>query len=445
VGIRESAVNELGKYLHSHDPAMVALAVSALERMEQDDSRRIASLAQKWLTEYQQARDPGVDAPASSTTAAVGTKALSEPGSMPVEAPPVREKQMSKADPGQGNRGLDRSGPFQNIGFRPSFWFKWIGLGVLGMLLLSLLDAFDRPMIYGEYVYTSYLTILGFGLIAGGVASLQWFFLRGQLPDWWIAANVAAAVVLDLFHRYLYYAIGWRQERLQLSLGIWLIGNFVLGILLIRKTDGKSGSVSPVLTERQAAKRVESGAERPALDRSFWLKWIGMAILAIVSYIVIYLYYENTGASLASLPVLFGLGTTLISLAQWYVSRPGLDFWWIPVNAVTGILLGLFLRYMFDNEGWSPGVQGRIMFAGWLLVNFVLGLVLQKTEHQAGSFSSMTGTHTKIFLALLSAYLILAGIGNFIVLTGNSGSVQSFGSLGIAVIQPDMVVAANKR
>ena len=47
----------------------------------------------------------------------------------------------------------------------------------------------------------------------------------------------------------------------------------------------------------------------------------------------------------------------------------------------------------------------------------------------------MTGTRTKIFLALLSAYLVLAGIGNFIVLTGNSESAQSFAILyGISAI-----------
>ena len=281
VGIRESAVNELGKYLHSHDPAMVELAVSALERMEQDDSRRIASLAQKWLTDYEQARAPGVDAPASSTTAVVGTVVRSEPGSMPVEAPPSLEKQTPKADPGQGNRTPDRSGPFQKIGFSPSFWFKWIGT----------------------------------------------------------------------------------------------------------------------------------------------------AALAIVAFIAIYFYYENTGASYASVPIFAGLMTTLTSLAQWFFFRPRLDLWWVPVNAVTGIVLSLFLENMFENEGWEPAVQGRIVFAGWLLINLVLGLVLQETEPRASSFSSMTGTRTKLFLALLPAYLVLAGIANIILLTGNFNSLQIFGAL----------------
>jgi hypothetical protein len=49
VGIRESAVNELGKYLQSRDPAMVDLAVFSLEKMKGDDSRRISLLAEKLL------------------------------------------------------------------------------------------------------------------------------------------------------------------------------------------------------------------------------------------------------------------------------------------------------------------------------------------------------------------------------------------------------------
>src|SRR5215208_7574911 len=58
VGIRESAVNELGKYLNSRDTEMVELAIASLEKMKQDDSRRISSLAERLLTEQQKTRFP---------------------------------------------------------------------------------------------------------------------------------------------------------------------------------------------------------------------------------------------------------------------------------------------------------------------------------------------------------------------------------------------------
>ena len=102
VGIRESAVNELGKYLHSHDPAMVALAVSALERMEQDDSRRIASLAQKWLTDYEQARAPGVDAPASSVIRRCGHSSTQRAGEYARRSSAQVRKTNAQSRPGSG-------------------------------------------------------------------------------------------------------------------------------------------------------------------------------------------------------------------------------------------------------------------------------------------------------------------------------------------------------
>src|SRR5512134_1427498 len=52
VGIRESAVNELGNYLRSSDPEMVKLAIASLKKMKEDDSRRISSLAEKLLAEF---------------------------------------------------------------------------------------------------------------------------------------------------------------------------------------------------------------------------------------------------------------------------------------------------------------------------------------------------------------------------------------------------------
>src|SRR5688572_2710073 len=62
VRIRESAVNELGNYLQSRDPGMVRLAVSALQHMQEDDSRRIASLASRLLANFDERYTPNVEA-----------------------------------------------------------------------------------------------------------------------------------------------------------------------------------------------------------------------------------------------------------------------------------------------------------------------------------------------------------------------------------------------
>src|SRR5215216_5205954 len=60
VGIRESAVNELGKYLQSRDAEMAQLAKSSLEKMKADDSRRISLLAEKLLTDFELSQAPSV-------------------------------------------------------------------------------------------------------------------------------------------------------------------------------------------------------------------------------------------------------------------------------------------------------------------------------------------------------------------------------------------------
>src|SRR5215211_4838586 len=69
VGIRESAVTELRNYLRSHDPAMVELAISHLEKMKEDDSRGISSLAERLLSEYDEAHTPSIKAAVSKSTA----------------------------------------------------------------------------------------------------------------------------------------------------------------------------------------------------------------------------------------------------------------------------------------------------------------------------------------------------------------------------------------
>ena len=76
-GIRESAVNELGKYLHSRDPEMVDLAVSALEKMKEDDSRRISLQAAGLLSEFEQARVPAGKATVSAPPADIETETAS--------------------------------------------------------------------------------------------------------------------------------------------------------------------------------------------------------------------------------------------------------------------------------------------------------------------------------------------------------------------------------
>jgi len=106
VGIRESAVNELGKYLQSRDPEMVDLAVASLEKMKGDDSRRISSLAEKLLAEFEATRAPKEKTDSSKTTPEIKSEAASvskvitgdEPFSMKVTVQPIPEQAVIPTD-----------------------------------------------------------------------------------------------------------------------------------------------------------------------------------------------------------------------------------------------------------------------------------------------------------------------------------------------------------
>src|ERR1051325_7735418 len=74
VGIRASAVNELGTYLRSRDPEMVSLAIASLEKMKGDDSRRISSLAERLLSEFEQTRSSGNRAMPAETPTVIEPK-----------------------------------------------------------------------------------------------------------------------------------------------------------------------------------------------------------------------------------------------------------------------------------------------------------------------------------------------------------------------------------
>ena len=250
-GIRESAVSELGKYLQSRDPEMVDLAIASLQKMKGDDSRRISSQAERLLSEFEKARTPSIkDTPKPivdlepATASVMSDSLMPDPNMTPqIESaagtsPPEVEK-VSKSI------GTSLASP--KLFFNPSFWFKWIGISVLGLIFLSIIFDYDGTIISsGSYPFPgSYVVMILFGVVAGALGFVQWFLFRNRLQDWWVVANAATAIVLGLFHRSLYYAeIGWEHEYMRIPLAVWLIGNFVLGPILMRRTQEKSSDFS---------------------------------------------------------------------------------------------------------------------------------------------------------------------------------------------------------
>ena len=128
-------------------------------------------------------------------------------------------------------------------------------MAVLGLILLSVLYEYDYSLTLGDYGPNSYALVVLFGMIAGGLSVLQWFFLPKQLADWWIAGNAAAAVVFGLMHRYLYYHSDgvWQHTQLPIFLMFWIIGNFAMGPILMRRTPKATTTIANIVSAEKHA------------------------------------------------------------------------------------------------------------------------------------------------------------------------------------------------
>src|SRR5215211_6977539 len=178
VGIRESAVNELGKYLRSHDTEMMQLAVSSLEKMKQDDSRRISLLAEKLLTDFEQSRTPAVKVGPNPSQLVVDSITESAPSlerdALPTSSSNSKVESISYAKPSQ------TINPPGELLFSRAFWTKWIGGTVLGAIVGILLVSFL------ENVTSLSLYPIQFSILAGVTGLSQWFVFRERLKWRWI-------------------------------------------------------------------------------------------------------------------------------------------------------------------------------------------------------------------------------------------------------------------
>ena len=220
VGIRESAVNELAKYLQSHDAELVRAAVAALEKMKQDDSRRISSLAERFLSEFEQTHAPKKVTDlgqAVDLTSSPETNAITNPKESPALQQAVEKVNLPIESPvATTERVFDRS-----------FWLIWGGTTIFAIVFSIILYFYALNNL-------SYQISTQFGAFAGLSGLMQWLVFRKRLENWWIVVNTATGAILGGIHYYLFDTSGWGHESLRALLLLWLIANFVLGPILMR-------------------------------------------------------------------------------------------------------------------------------------------------------------------------------------------------------------------
>ena len=360
VGIRESAVNELGNLLRSSDPEMAALAAASLEKMKQDDSRRISSLAETLLSEFEQARAP-VKTTVSESIADL--EPVPEDTSLPLDK-----------DPASTGFVFDRF-----------FWSKWIGAIAVAVVLSM---AFFFYSLSADDERTA-LPVILFTVVTGVSGVVQWFLFKDKLP-WWVAGNLAAGLTLGLLHNFLYnHNSEWWDTHLSILLTIWVIGNFAFGLFLLNQQRAEAGHASPILSAQNTTNWIET---KPYHDPFY----IFIALSLLLFFLAILSGFLSLTSEANIFTVLLGVTNILVGILFLLKKDVPRNFGFITL-AVSWFLFGIFIELQF----FTPDFPGSLYaIPGFFSLLSGIFFVTQKE------------TNKDVRFVVLSGFLLLRGIAN---------------------------------
>lgn len=212
-------------------------------------------------------------------------------------------------------------------------------------------------------------------------------------------------------------------------------------------------SLIPVTASISSAKAFQPNAKKmnppreQLFDNTFRAKWAGTVILAVVSSILVFYYYRTINDSLEPLRINFGVATGLTGLVQWSVFRSRLGGWWVAANMVTGLGLGPFHKYLYENTGL--GTENLLfLLAAWVIVNAVLGPVLMReTPQRSMGLSAIleSGTKPNAIRLLLAASLVIASITNTLIALAEYDYLYAFWILyGVTAILVSISIISNR-
>ena len=358
VGIRESAVTELGNYLHSPDLEMVQLAIASLERMREDDSRRISSLAGKLLTEFAQGHLPAVQSPAPPTPR-IGRTGPAEARILhpqPKEGSPAAVKRLVPA---------------------VSSWVLWAGIGILAVASCAALFIY-----YGNNGDEVENLRTWFTLLTVVTSLVQWLLFRERLELWWVPVNGIAGIGLGSVHKYLYESTGWGYEDVLFLIAAWIIANIFVGLVYIRADAGsRARSPLPAGGARQnlfllllsvsiilaAVSNVLLALERWDPLHYAWILYGISAILASLSFLFQKDIPRNFGFITLAVFLLFD-GVNVVRLAF----NEDYPLYYFTANAILALASAVF--FLFQKE--TRNHAGFLLLSGYLLTNGSSNLVL---------------------------------------------------------------------
>jgi len=358
--IRENAVHELGKLLRSRDAELANLARTSLEKMMGDDSRRISSSAEKYLSEFNQMHAPAeksapVKVTVEKVNAANDDSAWQEASA--VESPIV-EKENTPL-------GVSQSSVPEN-----SFWPKWSATIIPAIMFSTIFFFYNLPT---DLTTPTFVGL--FMAVTGSSSAIQWFAFREKLKYSWIAGNLAAGLGLGVFHIYIYAQTSeWWGVHLSLLLAFWVLGNFVFGSMLITGAQQDAGSLT------------DTGAQHN------FIRLLAISlIVSSLSSLTIVLYLDNFIKILLTLYGILAIITGIFFFLKKDVART----FGFSVLAVNLVLDGINVeRFLYDSsfQNYFFSINGLIAITAGIF------------------FASQKETRRNFGLIMLSIYLFLTGL-----------------------------------
>jgi hypothetical protein len=287
-GVREGAVTELGRLLGAHDPGLAHSAREALQRLTEDDSRRVGAAATAALA----AHGPEPAAPATQPVAAPPAPARA--AAEPVRAPPAPATEPAAAPPAPARAAAEpvRAAPAEAPAARPARaapagLTRWapLGLSVAGALLvLASLTVFASQPWEPSLNVAGIVTALA--VVAAALASASRIAGIGG------PALHAVEPVLAGFPIGLAAAAGGLKEKDGLYFPAWVVA--IGGLLLLAGVLWRRGRVQRP-RKGLVALVVVAGIglflspgfawfyDSPAVDELLWPITLALAIAALVA------------------------------------------------------------------------------------------------------------------------------------------------------------------
>ena len=299
------------------------------------------------------------------------------------EIEPLAERRTSRPDVENAKVSSEQSlaSPADT---RIQFWTKWIGATVLGTAILNLLGNY-----LSDKGFVSSLPIL-LCILAGLVSLMQVSLFPNTLGRSWIAANAAAGIFLGLLTYLISEKTGsWVKDQL---FALWVIGNLVLGPIVMRKIQENSKDFSPGSPGLNSTiEFMEKGARQNIFTM---LLSIYLVLAALLDLIVV--IHDTGPLNLSDLKntsfILYGIAGVFVVISFIYKKEIPRNFGFITlalfalldgINAALYAFLGDYpmdlssllgaislssgIFFISQREIWEKKNVGFIMLSGYLI------------------------------------------------------------------------------